>query len=658
MLHFLLIGGGLAFVGIRSVRTYLRQKQTAVVAQETPSFEVRDQENNRYLAISGASVGVALVGEMVFPPLIAVSIPLTLYTSLPIFEDAFDNLVQKRKLRASVIDSVALIGTLVTHYYVASAFASMIFYSGRKLLLKTEDNSKRHLFNIFGEQPRSVWLLKDGVELEIPFAELMKDDVIVINGGGVVPVDGDIVYGSAAVDQHMLTGESQPVEKNIGDPVLAGTLVLAGRIQVRVERAGQDTVAAHIGDILQNTATFTSSVESKSIALADNLVWPTLGMSTLTFIALRNPVSAIAVLSCNFSEVVRIVLPLGVLNHLHHASQQGVLIKDGRSLELLNSIDTVVFDKTGTLTQEQPHLGAIHVWNDLDENGLLRLAAAAEQRQTHPLAHAILQAAYTRGLSIPVMEDARYEMGYGLKVQIDGKIVRVGSARFMALEKLSLPKAAHAVQTSCHDNGNTLVFVAIDDDIAGALELHTTLRPEAAQIIKALKKRGLKLYIISGDHLAPTRALAATLGIDNYFADTLPEDKAKHIEYLQAQGHSVCFIGDGINDTIAMKKAQVSISLSGATTAATDTAGIVLLDKNLTQLDYLFNLTADFTTNMQRGLVLTLIPGVLGISGIFLFHFGIYSTLVLYIAALSTGVVNATWPKVSGKLISLKADAS
>ncbi len=654
MLHLLLIGGTLVIAGVKVLRQHVQEQEqeqklthSEVIPEETAAqLQQRDRETMHYIKVSGAAMGVAVVGEFLFPPLVVVSIPLNLYTAFPVFEVTFKNLLVERKVRASAIDSIAIAGALITHYYVAAAFANQIYFLAQKLLIETEDNSKQQIINIFGKQPRTVWLLQNGVEVEIPFENLNKDDVIVINTGEVVPIDGWIIAGSASVDQHMLTGESQPVEKSVDDQVFAATVLIGGKIQVRVEKTGQETVAASIGEILRKTSNFRASIESRAVALADKLAIPTLGVSALALVKL-SPVSAVAVTNCNFSEIVRIVSPIGVLNHLSLASKQGILIKDGCSLELLGSVDTVVFDKTGTLTLEQPHLGAIHVWNSLTENEVLILAAAAEHRQTHPIARAIQQAAVERELNLPAVDQARYEIGYGIKVYIDGKTVRVGSARFMVMEQLPLPPTAEILQSECHNNGYSLVFLGLDDQIVGALELHTTIRPEATWILRQLRERGLDVYIISGDHAEPTRKLAQMLGINNYFADTLPEDKAKHIERLQAQGKSVCFVGDGINDTIAMKKAQVSISLSGATTAATDTAGIIFMDQSLKQLVPLFELSTQFDTNMKTGFAVSLVPGLVGIAGVFLLHFGIYSTLVLYVLALGTGVTNAMWPLLS-----------
>lgn len=652
-----IIGSGIVLAGLKKFRKRkaklvgkqkrsagdAHQAQTAVVpSQALVEKSDEKQEVNHYLKTSSASLGFALFGHFLYAPLIVPAVLLVVYSSRPIFKSAWRNLL-RGQIKASLIDSIAITGGLATRYYLASSLVTLVYFSAVKLLMETEDKSKRQLGNIFGEQPRSVWLIKDGTEIELPFEALDVGDIIVIHAGELIPIDGVISDGYATIDQHALTGESQPAEKNINDPVLAGTVVIEGRIHVRVEKCGKETVAAQIGEILQNTADFRSSVEAKSIKLSDRLAPPTL-MAGGVALATLGPVSGVAVVSCNFSEIIRVVAPLGVLNFLKLATDQGILIKDGRSLELLSGVDTVVFDKTGTLTIEQPHVGCIHVWGDVDQDELLRLAAAAEYKQAHPIAKAVLQAANERKLTLPSIDNARYDIGFGIKVELDQQTVHVGSLRFMQMEDIQLSPDIGELQRRCNSNGYSLVYVAVDRILAGAVELHSTIRPEAKAVIKKLRHRNLKLCIISGDHEKPTGHLARSLGIDEYFAETLPENKAKLVEQLKAQGRSVCFIGDGINDAIALKTANVSISLQGASTAATDTAGIILMDKNLSQLPQLFELAEGLDKNMRKSFASALIPGVLGVTGVFLFHFGIYSSLVLYVVSLATGTINSMTP--------------
>jgi len=627
-------------------------------ADDSPITRIISEEEqaiNRNLVASATGLSLAAMGLFLYSPLALLSIPFTLYASIDVLSEAKEALVKERRLRHSVLDATVILSALASRYYLASALASLTYYTGHKLIALTEDNAEQTLRTIIGEQTRTVWRLCDGAEVETRLEELSIDDVIVASAGNMIAVDGVIVNGVASVDQHMLSGESRPVEKAAGDPAYAGTVVLAGRLYIQVERTGSDTVAAQIGEILRRTADYKSSIQNKSEELSDLSVLPTLGLSALTLVTL-GPSSAVAVLGANYAEILRVVSPLSMLNFLAQAAQQGILIKDGRALELFSQIDTIVFDKTGTLTLEQPHVAHIYTWNGLDEGALLILAAAAETRQSHPIAKAIIQAAHDRQLTLPVIEDARYELGYGIKVGIAEQTVHVGSLRFMDLEGIPVAREVYALQELGHEQGSTFVYVAVNGRLDGAIELQATLRPEAKQIIHQLKQRKLEMYIISGDHQEPTRRLAMELGIDHYFAEVLPEQKAQLVERLQAEGRSVCFVGDGINDAIALKKARTSISLRGASTAATDTAQIILTDESLQELDAVFDLAQRFAANQRISYLTTFGPGLFCLGGVFFLRFQILSAMIWYNVSLMAGLTNALLPALRRTIP--KADGS
>lgn len=615
---------------------------------EQPEVSEEEREINTLLTVSVLSLGATSIGILFYPPLVLAAIIPIAYTFYPYVRGGYRALFRERKINTAVVDMIVMPGLLLAGYAFTAALANTLLLVSRKLLAKTEDRSRQSLINVFGQQPRSVWVLVDGSEIETPFEKLKPGDIVVVNTGEMVPVDGTIVDGIASIDQHMLTGESQPVEKSIDDTVLASTMVLSGKVHVAVEHAGQDTVAARIGDILQRTADFKLSIQSRGEAVSDRFAVPTLALGTIALMLLGVN-SALAVLFSSVGYNMRVIAPLSLLNFLQIMSHSGILVKDGRSLEALQKVDTIVFDKTGTLTLEQPHVRHIYTWNGYSEDDLLTRAAAAEYRQTHPIARAILQAAKERGLVLPRIDDARYEVGYGIKVRLDNHVIRVGSDRFMYMEDIRIPATVHDLQFHCHAAGHSLVLVAVDDHLAGGLELEPTVRPEARHIIDTLRRSGMEMYIISGDQEQPTRSLAHELGIENFFANTLPENKAKIIKQLQDEGRKVCFVGDGINDSIALKQANVSISLRGATTIATDTAQIVLMDASLNQLPHLFDIARDFEHNMRANLMITLAPGVFCIGGVFFLHFGVLASIIIYNVGLVAGVTNAVLPALQNR---------
>ena len=281
------------------------------------------------------------------------------YTALPLFQRSYNALCKEHRLKAVVLDSLAIVGALAARYYFLSALECCLYFMGQKLLHKTQDNFRTRLTDVFAELPRSVWLLRHGAEEQVPYAALCVGDVIVVHAGETVPVDGQITAGIASVDQRLLTGEAQPADKGVGDHVFAATIVLTGRICIQVDKEGTEIVVAHIDDILNRAADFKASQQTRAEAIADRAVLPTLGLSAFA-LSILGRVSAVAVLSANYLDTTRCTSPLGVLNFLTLASQRGILIKDGRTLELLHQVDTVVFDKTGTLTLEQPHVGQIY----------------------------------------------------------------------------------------------------------------------------------------------------------------------------------------------------------------------------------------------------------------------------------------------------------
>jgi Cu2+-exporting ATPase len=646
--HTLVRTGKAALSKLKEQQTRLfapdtRQQQLAALSSgsEESEISIEEQELNRLLAISAGCFAVA-IGGLWLPALNIILVPGTLYLLRPWVSRTYQLIIKEKRVGLAMVDMIWIGTALVTGHYVAMNMLFCFIFFAEKLLMKTEDRSMNNLINIFSEQPRSIWVVVDGMEIEVPFESIKVGDTVVIQAGQTIAVDGMITSGYATIDQRTLTGESQPVEKGVGEQVFASTVVLSGQVYVQVEKAGSETIAAQIGDILSNTASFQSGMRAIGQRIAEKGAFPTLGFGTLAWFTLGSS-GTLSVLNAGIGYTLRAAAPIAMLNLLRIASQEGILIKDGRSLELLGQVDTIVFDKTGTLTEEVPTVGQIYAHRNSEEE-LLRYTAAAEYKQTHPIAKAILKEASHRKLSLPNIAEARYEVGYGLTVSVEERSVIVSSARFMEMSGIVIPPAYQNIQEASHAEGNSLVYVAIDAQFAGAIELCPTIRPEARELVRQLQQKKMSTVIISGDNEKPTQKLAQTLGIDRYFAETLPEDKANLIEQLQAEGKTVCFVGDGINDSIAMKKAQVSISLNGASTVATDTAGIILMDGTLSQLVPLFDIGQEFKTTLERGIVMSVLPGIVSIGGVFFLHWGIITTILLYQLNLGCNILNSMSP--------------
>jgi heavy metal translocating P-type ATPase len=660
---FLLDGGILlgAYFGVRLMEKYKKNTRKNKKSQKNQSVSVKpsqpmalnernldnptEKQFDHYLKLSTVSVGVAATRQFFLPSLSLFNAALYAYIAFPVLREAEKSLIQERRINGYVLDAMLITLALSQGQYFAAAMAVWLFYLGRKILAKTEDHSKKMLTNIFVQQPNFVWIFKENIEIEIPLSELKVNEIVVVNTGEVVPIDGTIIKGMAMIDQHALTGESQPAEKGMGDSVFASTLLISGKIFVKVEKTGEQTTVAKIGQFLTQSAYFKTKIQAKGEVLADKSVKPILGAG-LFALPLVGPYGMAAVLYCNFGNIIRVLTSLGTLNHLTVAAHQGILVKDGRAIEYLTEVDTVLFDKTGTLTQEEPDVGQIIVCdNQYQADDVLKYAAAAESKLAHPIAKAILKKANESNLILPDIEDAQYQMGYGITVTLEKQIIRVGSLRFMTQESVVIPQSLEEAITHAHHEGHSLVMVAIDESLIGAIELQASVRPEVKSIIAGLRQRGIQhLAIVSGDHQQPTQKLAETLGLDNYFYEVLPEQKADIVEQLQKQGRKVCFVGDGINDAIALKKADVSVSMNGATGIATDMAQVVLMDGSLSHLCGLFDISKELKNNLRNSFLSVVVATSINIGSIFFLHFGLLNVIFIAMIANVIGVGNTITP--------------
>jgi len=614
------------------------------INKKSPQQKLTD----RNLAVSTASLGLAIIGKLSYFPIALLSLPGILYITQFAIMQAFQGLFKEKKLTVDFLSATMKVLLLINGYLVFASFSVFMFSLNRKLLNKVSDNSKKNIIDVFKQQPSTVWVVYNKIEREITFEELKTGDTVMVSAGSTIPVDGEIIEGSASVDQHILTGEFQPVEKSTGDEVFALTLVLSGKIYIHARETGQETTAAQIAKILNNTISTKTDVQLWSREISDKSVLPTFAISAVS-LPFIGPVGALGVLNSHFKYRASIASAIGVMNYLDMASHNGILVKDGHTFELLEKVDTVVFDKTGTLTEEQPSVEEVYAFGDYTKQEVLRYAAAAESKQTHPLAKAILQQAADEELELPEITEAAYKLGYGLTVSIEGHIVRVGSMRFLEEEDINIPNEIRETQVHCQNKGLPMIAVAIDDIAIGAIEMAATIRPGTKELVHELVHEcGIKsTYIISGDHEAPTRQLADELGINHYFAEVLPEQKAELIKQLQAEGKSVCYVGDGINDSIALQEADVSVSIRGASTVATDAAQIVLMGKTLNQLPFLFNMGQQFNSHMKKVVTTVVTPCVVSVAGsILFFNFGLIQSFIFPQIGLLAGIAVAMRPVI------------
>ncbi len=592
-----------------------------------PPFEPDTASFN--MAASSSAFGLSAVALLV-PALSTVAVAGTLAVSGHIFWSAGKSLFVDREIQVDIRDAVVISLSLVFGYTLASAGMVAVVDLGDVLLDSSEKASTQLLSQVFGRQVRMTRRLVDGEEVDVLVSDLEVGDVIVTETGEQIPVDGEVIDGDAMVDQHALTGEFAPVERSAGEGVFAMTVVMAGKVAVKVGKTGADTQASQIVQIIEQSVEHKVRMVTMSEQFADRMVVPTLALSGVGRVT-QGPGAMLAVVNADFGTGTRIAGPLAMLTALSTAARSGIVIKNGSVLESIHLLDAIVFDKTGTLTQEVPKVGRIIASDPaFSEQQVLTYVACAEQRLSHPIARAVLARAAELGLELPAVADTDYHMGFGVDVRINGDRLKAGSRRFIEGEGIRIDHEVDRQLEAIYGRGNSATFAALNGSLIGIIELEANPRPEADRIIQHLRDRGVKkIYMISGDQELPTKALAERLVIDDYFAEVLPEEKAKYVKRLQDQGLKVGMVGDGINDSVALSQADYSISLRGGADVAADVADVVFMDGDLAKFDLLLDVSEKLRENVKRGLMLTVVPNSICIVGALAGVVGFGASLVL-----------------------------
>jgi Cu2+-exporting ATPase len=417
-----------------------------------------------------------------------------------------------------------------------------------------------------------------GTETVAP-AELRVGDVVIVRPGGSVPADGRITQGSAEIDESMVTGESRPVRRSVGEAVVAGTVATDSGIRVEVTAVGADTALAGIQRLVTEAQNSSSRAQRLADKAAGWLFWFALGSAAITAVVwtfVGSPEDAvirtITVLVIACPHALGLAIPLVVSIATERAARGGVLVKDRLALESMRTVGTVLFDKTGTLTKGQPALSAVIAVDGRSEDDVLALAAAAETDSEHPLARAIVAAARGRNIAVPGSADFTSSPAVGVTATVDGHVVRVGGPRLLAEAGQTELEAAAA----WHAEGAIVLHVLVDGTVAGALALADEIREESRQTVDALRRLDIEIVMITGDAEPVARSVAAQLGIERVFAGVRPEDKAARVAELQAEGLTVAMVGDGVNDAPALARADVGIAIGAGTDVAIGSAGVIL----------------------------------------------------------------------------------
>jgi heavy metal translocating P-type ATPase len=499
-------------------------------------------------------------------------------SSWSVFSRALDAVVYRNHLNVDVLDASATTLLTLQGQLPAAAFMIWLVNLADYIRDRTMARSREAISAVLDYQRDHAWVQRGDVKVRVPVDELQPDDVVVIYTGERIPVDGTVVAEEGLVDQQMLTGESMPVRKGIGDRVYAATLVRDGKLYIRAEQVGTETEAAQIVRLVQEAPARDTRIQNYAEQWADALVPFSFLGAGVTGLFTGNLNQAASILIIDYGTGIRVAAPTTVLASMTKAARHGILIKGGRHLEQLASVDAIVFDKTGTLTMGKPEIVRVVSYSQaFSSDEVLAIAAAAEQRLNHPVAEAIVRAAEAREVDIPERISSNYTIGLGVEAKVNGYAVCVGNQRFMDHKAIPMTERARRDSARLERRAAAPLFVAIDGRLRGVLGYADPLRPEASDVIRALRAQGIKeIVMLTGDHPNVARQVAENLGISRYVAEVFPDEKADIVRTLQQEGYTVAVVGDGINDSPALAQADVGIAVNGGTAIAQDTAHVAL----------------------------------------------------------------------------------
>lgn len=490
-------------------------------------------------------------------------------------------------LKVEVLDAAAVLISLLRKDYTTANSIVALLGIGSWLEQWTENKSNDLLTELLKPQVETVWVERDAKEISIPFKELSVGDIVICGTGELIPVDGTIVSGEAAINQSSITGESLPVHAEEGDDVLSGAIIEDGRIRIRANHVGKETSMARINRFLENSLRNPSDIQKQSTALADKLVPITFGLGLGILALTRDLGRAASALTVDFSCALKLAAPVAVKSGMHCAGKNGVLLKGGQALDKLSTIDTLVFDKTGTLTKGNLEITDVISFKEtLTDNELLALAAGAEEHYGHPVARAVVQEAQNRCLSLPQVSQVDFIVAHGVSAYVNKKQVLVGSRHFLEDDEQIPCRNADKYDSILRNQGKSILYIAEENELVGIIAMRDEIRPEAPETLKQLRKLGIKHFVmLTGDHKDTAKAICEELQyIDEVFWELKPEDKAQIVQKLQSEGRIVGFAGDGVNDAPALLSANVGICMPKGADLARESAQVVLLEEDLSAL--------------------------------------------------------------------------
>ena len=549
-------------------------------------------------------------------------IALTVWSALKYLRAGLASL-GKRKLSVEVLDATAIAVSLARGDFSTAGSVMFMLRLGELLEDWTHKKSVADLAGAMSLGGDRVWLVTDHGEELVPASQVRVGDLVVVRTGNMIPLDGTVADGEATVNQASMTGESMPVPKHPGSYVYAGTVVEEGECAVRVTQVMGEGRYDRVVRMIEESEKLKSTAEDKAARLADRLVPYTFLGTGLTWLLTRNMTKMLSVLMVDFSCALKLSMPIAVLSAMREGHTYNLSVKGGRFLEAVAKADTVVFDKTGTLTYASPRVAQVVTFGDRNENEMLRLAACLEEHYPHSMANAVVNEAKARGLDHEEYHSrVEYVVAHGISSSVNGEKVIIGSAHFAFEDEGCAIPAGEEEKFASLPAEYSQLYLCISGELAAVICVSDPLRAEAAEVIRALHACGItRTVMMTGDNRATAAAVAKQVGVDDFRAEVLPQDKADYIRQARAEGHTVIMIGDGVNDSPALSEADVGIAINTGAAIAREIADITVSSESLWELVTLRRLSAALMARIDRnyrtivgfnlGLILLGVAGIL-----------------------------------------------
>ncbi len=610
----------------------------------THGVEVHDHEAHNHgfelqdgIRIALVALAAALVWFRIWEPFARVSIvgiAGTLIGMYPILKEAAEN-VMERRMTMELSMTIAILAALAIGQFFTALIIVLFVLIAEVLEGLTVQRGRTAIRELLNLLPNEVTVRRNGRAEQRGTDSIHPGEIIEVNPGARIPVDGEVISGNSFVDQGTITGESLPVEKLPGTSVFAGTVNQSGALEIRVTRIGRDTAFGRILNAVEEAERSRAPIQKTADRLAGYLVWFALGCAVLTFVITRNLTSTISVIIVAGACGIAAGTPLAILGGIGRSAREGAIIKGGLYLELLSSVDTVVFDKTGTLTFGTPEVTSVQPADGHTEEEVLQVASIAEQRSEHPLGKAIVNKATESQLEVFAPEEFKYVPGKGIDCRAGHRRILVGNRAFLRDNNIVLNGAGSRKDTSSE------ILVVRDGSYLGAIQIADTLRPEAKQSVAALHALGLRTVLLTGDTKPVAESIAKQVGIDIVHAEVLPDQKSEVIKQLVSSGRKVAMVGDGINDAPALMRATVGIAMGSGTEVARESAKIMLIGNNLLRLVDTIKISRRCHRTIMQNFVGTLAVDSVGVG---LAAFGMLNPLLaafIHVASELTFILNS-----------------